>query len=619
MRADAGLLQGAQHFVRQLVVAEVEGRAVHRHAQVVKALGAQAGQVPAGAAQHPGVEFGDETIGLGDAYEAVRREQAELRVLPAHQGFQLGHLAAVEVEDGLVVENQALVLGQGQVQFLFQLQLEGGLVLQVPAEEVQVVAAAALGLVEREVGVLEQFLAGFAIVGVEADADAGGHGDVAPAQGDGFFHALHDPPGQRPGLRQVAEARQYAELVAAQACDHVLATQHAAHALGHHLEQLVAGVVAEAVVDALEVVDVEEHHGQRLLELGVVEQFFAEVVVEGAAIGQVGQGVVVGDVLQLHLHLLQFPQQVVDVPQVALLALQLLVGPGHAEGAEQHHAGDHRQAETQLQGVVGALQAQFGAHRHGHLQGEHAGEVHAADGAAHGQAGGDLEQLVAFAAFTEEGRKEQGGQAGGDGDADRHDDDTGVVVLGRHRADGRHAAVVHGGDAEADGQGRREVMARLDARPAEGVHGDQRSRYHDHQGKGGGGDVVVDGDRGLEGEHGDEVHRPDTAPQTAGAQPAPAPSRFRLLGMGHPFGHVEGAVAGARSDQEGQQHQPTVMGTGQEHLVIRRKFTNETQAQPIHRGVPMQRVRLREAVFCWHSAISIASLGGAPWTSVPGR
>ncbi|MNQ71925.1 hypothetical protein D3C85_866140 [compost metagenome] len=152
---------------------------------------------------------------------------------------------------------------------------------------------------------------------------------------------------------------------------------------------------------------------------------------------------------------------------------------------------------------------------------------------------------------------------------------------------------MHGGDAEADGQGGREIVTLLDARPAEGVHGHQRRGHHYHQGQGGGGDVVVDGDRRFEGQHGDEVHRPDAAPQAAGAEPAPAPTGFRLLGMGHPFGHVEGTVAGYRSHQESQKHQPAVMGAGQEYLVIRRKFTSETQAQPIHRGIPMQWVQRR--------------------------
>ncbi|MCY1441774.1 hypothetical protein D9M71_581090 [compost metagenome] len=108
-----------------------------------------------------------------------------------------------------------------------------------------------------------------------------------------------------------------------------------------------------------------------------------------------------GDVLQLHLHLFQLPQQGADVLQVAILELQLLVGPGHTEGGQQHHAGDHRQGGAELYGVVGTLELQFGADRHHQLQGQHPGEMHGADRGAHGQAGGNLQQLVAFVVVTE--------------------------------------------------------------------------------------------------------------------------------------------------------------------------------------------------------------------------
>ena len=51
------------------------------------------------------------------------------------------------------------------------------------------------------------------------------------------------------------------ELVAAQAGDHVLGPQARAQARGDRDQQLVAGGVAEAVVDRLEVVEVDEQHG----------------------------------------------------------------------------------------------------------------------------------------------------------------------------------------------------------------------------------------------------------------------------------------------------------------------------------------------------------------------
>src|SRR3954465_4521362 len=57
------------------------------------------------------------------------------------------------------------------------------------------------------------------------------------------------------------------ELVAAEAGDEVIGAQHSAQALGHHDEQAVARLVAERVVDHLEVVEVHEDDGELALAL----------------------------------------------------------------------------------------------------------------------------------------------------------------------------------------------------------------------------------------------------------------------------------------------------------------------------------------------------------------
>ncbi|MNN29310.1 hypothetical protein D3C81_1429080 [compost metagenome] len=76
-------------------------------------------------------------------------------MLPADQRFEFGHLACVQVEDGLVIQLQAVVFDQGGAQLFFKLQLQGGAGLEVTAEEVQVIAPVALGLIKRKVGILQ--------------------------------------------------------------------------------------------------------------------------------------------------------------------------------------------------------------------------------------------------------------------------------------------------------------------------------------------------------------------------------------------------------------------------------------------------------------------------------
>ncbi|MNH41093.1 hypothetical protein D3C79_1025250 [compost metagenome] len=52
-----------------------------------------------------------------------------------------------------------------------------------------------------------------------------------------------------------------AEFVASKACHHIFMAAHRALDVpGEHLEQFIAGIVAEAVIDALEMVDIQEQH-----------------------------------------------------------------------------------------------------------------------------------------------------------------------------------------------------------------------------------------------------------------------------------------------------------------------------------------------------------------------
>ena len=56
--------------------------------------------------------------------------------------------------------------------------------------------------------------------------------------------------------------QQHGELIAAQTRHGVTGTQALAQPVGDHAEQGIAGMVAELVVDGLEIVQVAEQHGQ---------------------------------------------------------------------------------------------------------------------------------------------------------------------------------------------------------------------------------------------------------------------------------------------------------------------------------------------------------------------
>ncbi|MCY1421735.1 hypothetical protein D9M71_373990 [compost metagenome] len=273
------------------------------------ALARQLTQVHAGLTQHPVVQFGNQAIGLGYADEAVRREEAMDRVLPADQGFELADLVGLEVQDRLVIEHQAGVFAQGMAQFFLHLQFQHGARLEVGTEEIQPIAATVLGLIQRQVGVFQQFFASLAVLGEQADADAGGHDHAPPGQLDGFLELLHDALGHLARFITVMQVDENAEFVATKACHHIFMGAHRALDVpGEHLEQFIASIVAEAVVDALEMIDVEEQDGEHAACLGALQKLLGEQLVESTTVDQVGQGVVVRHLLQGHARLVQLAE-----------------------------------------------------------------------------------------------------------------------------------------------------------------------------------------------------------------------------------------------------------------------------------------------------------------------
>ena len=100
----------------------------------------------------------------------------------------------------------------------------------------------------------------------DGDADAAVHGDRAVVQRHRERRARR-APARRPRGRRRAAVHDDGELVAADAGDDVAGAHAAAQPLGEHEQQLVTGGVAAAVVDVLEVVEVDEQHADRAAAL----------------------------------------------------------------------------------------------------------------------------------------------------------------------------------------------------------------------------------------------------------------------------------------------------------------------------------------------------------------
>jgi len=145
-------------------------------------------------------------------------------------------------------------------------------------------------LVQRRVGVAQDGLGVEAGVGRQDQAHAGRHADLPAGDGEGGGQGVDESLGDALGLGGVADVdADDDELVAAEAGYEVVGPDGVRQPVGHGQEELVARLVAEGVVDELEVVEVDEQHRHGRLGPG---QLIPQRLPEQAAVGKAGEAVV---------------------------------------------------------------------------------------------------------------------------------------------------------------------------------------------------------------------------------------------------------------------------------------------------------------------------------------
>lgn len=208
---------------------------------------------------------------------------------PAHQRL---HAAGAAPTVELQLEGKfELVVSQRTVQVLDQLQPLSGTRIEGGPVGDAAVASQPLGLRTRLAGGAQQGLAVVAIEGVAAVADARCHVQRDTTHGARLRHRRAQRFHLPRQLGIVTAAQQHAELVAAQARDQAAIAGRGLEALRDRHQQLVADHVAEAVVDQLEAVEVEEARGHQPVTPGDGRIDRPDEVV---AVGQAGQRVVAG-------------------------------------------------------------------------------------------------------------------------------------------------------------------------------------------------------------------------------------------------------------------------------------------------------------------------------------
>jgi hypothetical protein len=159
-------------------------------------------------------------------------------------------------------------------------------------EDAELRTAAGLGGIEGNVCGLHDLRPVASVARDEARADAGAAFDQAAAMPDRLAQRGEDAPRDGFHVLVASGGDQQRELVAAGACDQVLVVHGFGKPCRDRTQQRIPRVVAECIVDALEVVDIDDEHGgggRRLAGKQGVELFLQQ-----GTIGQTRQRIVLG-------------------------------------------------------------------------------------------------------------------------------------------------------------------------------------------------------------------------------------------------------------------------------------------------------------------------------------
>ncbi len=243
----------------KLAVEQARGGDVDRHGQSWP-RGPPFGALFEGLVEHHRGERAHQPGLFGERQELQRRNIPKPWVRPADQGLDRHDLPGGEVDLGLVVQLELALLDR-------RLELLGEThAVAAPIEVLLVdgeVLATDLRAIHGNVGAAQQVLGVRRVAGNEGDADAGA--DPGPDRGEDerLLEPRRQPLGDRRGEVGVGVHQHHTELVAAEADEQVGVSQRSLQAGAELTQELIAGGMAERVVDLLEAVevDVQERHG----------------------------------------------------------------------------------------------------------------------------------------------------------------------------------------------------------------------------------------------------------------------------------------------------------------------------------------------------------------------
>ena len=224
--------------------------------------------------QHAMIDQPHEAEALGDRHDVARRDGGAVGPADPHQAFMEGDAARERFDDRLEGGNDAALVqraddGVARAHVLAAHRLALG----IGTEHFERAAPPQLSGAERFVDPGEQFVNGLGVARRHDAAHRHGHRD-RPGPGEDHLVAHRDEQAlaREPELVRGAIAQDQPELVPGQPAEMIAAAQIGAQPLHHRRNHLVADRESIGLVDAGEIVDRDDEHGERRPQpVGVVQ------------------------------------------------------------------------------------------------------------------------------------------------------------------------------------------------------------------------------------------------------------------------------------------------------------------------------------------------------------
>ena len=254
-----------------------------------------------GLVHHPASDAVDQTERLGDGDELLGQHRPLARSLPPHERLEAHERARAQVDPRLVHEEQ-LSAGNRVAQRVLEVVAARHPRAHLGVEQLAATPAVLLRLVEGDVRVAQQRARVDLALARQRDADTRGDEGLEPVEVERLVQRADDPFRHLLGFGDIREVlTEHDELIAPEPSNGVAHAHDVADALRGLAEQHVAGLVSQAVVHHLEVVEIQEEHSQRAAPSSDEVDRVLGAVEQEDAIGEVGESIVRGLVRELSL------------------------------------------------------------------------------------------------------------------------------------------------------------------------------------------------------------------------------------------------------------------------------------------------------------------------------